>query len=67
MNASGAVIPRPEILKERRKPRPTSRMSHENFFKLNNGDPHHACLVNTSFMLISHYTVFFNFQGALIP
>ncbi|KAJ1274106.1 hypothetical protein BS78_05G037200 [Paspalum vaginatum] len=24
MNASGAVIPRPEILKERRKPRPTS-------------------------------------------
>jgi hypothetical protein len=28
MNASGAVIPRPEILKERRKPRPTSRMSH---------------------------------------
>ncbi|VAH92766.1 unnamed protein product [Triticum turgidum subsp. durum] len=24
MNASGAVIPRPEILKERKKPRPTS-------------------------------------------
>lgn len=32
MNASGAVIPRPEILKERKKPRPTSRMSHKKLF-----------------------------------
>ena len=59
MNASGAVIPRPEILKERRKPRPTSGMSHKNFFKLTDGDTHQACLVNTSYMLISHYIVFF--------
>jgi hypothetical protein len=35
MYASGVVIPRPEILKERRKPRPTSRKSHKkNLFTL---------------------------------
>ena len=52
MNASGAVIPRPEILKERRKPRPTSRMSRKKIFYLTNGDSHHACLVNTFYFLI---------------
>jgi hypothetical protein len=39
MYASGAVIPRPEILKERKKPRPTSGM----------------CFISTSFLLIISY------------
>jgi len=52
MNASGAVIPRPEIVKERRKPRPTSRMSHKKIFYQTNSVSHHACLVNTFYLLI---------------
>jgi large subunit ribosomal protein L24 len=52
MNASGAVIPRPEILKERRKPRPTSRMSHKNLIlRSSYGDPH--------LILYAYYMLFF--------
>ena len=48
MNASGAVIPRPEILKERRKPRPTSRMSTKTLFYA-----HHMVIYISSYMLIT--------------
>ena len=48
MNASGAVIPRPEILKERRKPRPTSRMSTKTLFYA-----HHLVIHISSYMLIT--------------